>query len=128
MCGSHRLRLCANTRYQPSAQLKKFTGTPANTLSHLGLIVPDIQAAQDRWEKMGVTIVKPADNLDFSPETGPETLLQAYGFNDFRSDAEQADIEASKPGLMAIGFQHIVMIADPDGNLIEVQSLVPKGL
>ena len=89
--------------------------------------------------------MKRAGELDFSPETGSAILASAYGFDgrlsytsigtlkadcslDFASEEEQAAIQAALPGLAAIGFGAFIMIADPDGNLLEVQALVPASL
>jgi lactoylglutathione lyase len=54
--------------------------------------------------------------------------LKANWNLDFASEEAQAAIKAALPGLTAIGFGAFIMIADPDGNLFEVQALVPASL
>jgi len=89
--------------------------------------------------------VKRAGELDFSPKTGSAILASAYAFDgritcasigtlkadwnlDFASEEAQAAIKAALPGLTAIGFGAFIVIADPDGNLFEIQALVPASL
>lgn len=114
---------------KPTASEKKFTPTPANTFSHLGLIVPDLTAAQKRFDELGVTILKRAGELDFSPEKEEnQVFAKAWGMNDLADKETQENIKAMLPGLDVMGFKEFIIIADPDGNLFEVQALVPKGI
>ncbi|KAK3344498.1 hypothetical protein B0T25DRAFT_509838 [Lasiosphaeria hispida] len=90
----------------------------ANTFSHYGLIVPDVPAAQARFERLGVNILKKAGvSNDLK---GP--IAEAFGLGDvFERDSEEA--KRIEQALLATGGLDFVIIADPDGNLIEVQSL-----
>ncbi|EPE36506.1 Glyoxalase/Bleomycin resistance protein/Dihydroxybiphenyl dioxygenase [Glarea lozoyensis ATCC 20868] len=83
---------------------------PHSSFSHLGLVVPNILAAQARMEAKGVTIVKRVGDAAHAESVIPA----AFGFPD--KDAFQ---EAS-PGLQMLGFDGVLIIADPDGNLLEV--------
>ncbi|KAF2790198.1 hypothetical protein K505DRAFT_420005 [Melanomma pulvis-pyrius CBS 109.77] len=120
---------------------RKYAPGPSNTLSHMGLIVDDLLAAQARFDSLNVETVKRAGDLDFSAETGNPIFASAWGFDsrflssigglttdwelDFTSEEEQAAIQAVLPALGIMGFKELIVIADPDGNLFEVQSLVP---
>ncbi|KAF2650384.1 Glyoxalase/Bleomycin resistance protein/Dihydroxybiphenyl dioxygenase [Lophiostoma macrostomum CBS 122681] len=114
--------------YQPDAASKKFDPTPRNTLSHMGLIVPDLAKAQDRFDELGVTIIKRAGVLDFSPSTTNQLIASAWGIDDLAKNETQQNTAAMKPGLEIMGFPEFIIIADPDGNLFEVQALVPTGI
>lgn len=120
---------------------RKYAPGPSNTLSHMGLIVDDLLAAQARFDSLNVEVVKRAGDLDFSAETGNPVFASAWGFDsrflssigglaadwelDFTSEEEQAAIQAILPALGVMGFKELIVIADPDGNMFEVQSLVP---
>ncbi|KAF7915864.1 uncharacterized protein EAE98_010944 [Botrytis deweyae] len=83
---------------------------PHSSFSHLGLIVPDIQAAQARMEAKGVKIVKRVgDAVDIN-----SPIPAALGFPNVQA------FEEGIPGLEALGFYDFMIIADPDGNLLEV--------
>lgn len=47
---------------------------------------------------------------------------------DFTSKETQTEIKKALPGLTAIGFGAFIVIGDPDGNLFEVQALIPASL
>ncbi|KAF2002300.1 Glyoxalase/Bleomycin resistance protein/Dihydroxybiphenyl dioxygenase, partial [Amniculicola lignicola CBS 123094] len=100
---------------------RKFDANPRNTVSHLGLIVPDLIAAQERFISLNVTIIKRAGELDWSPETGNRIFAGAWGFNNLEDPEAQESIRKAMPGIDAIGFKDFILIADPDGNLFEVQ-------
>ncbi|KAH7121176.1 Glyoxalase/Bleomycin resistance protein/Dihydroxybiphenyl dioxygenase [Dendryphion nanum] len=115
-------------QYHPTSKDVKFTPTPQNTLSHMGLIVPDLSAAQARFEKLNVTIVKRVGELDITPETGNRAFAGAWGIHDLGSKETQEILRIVSPGLVAMGFKEFVLIADPDGNLFEVQAFVPTSI
>ncbi|KAK5167632.1 uncharacterized protein LTR77_007331 [Saxophila tyrrhenica] len=101
-------------RFEPSTRVP-------NTFGHLGLIVPDIKAAERRFKKHGVKIVKPAGE-----EVQWDSLgARAFGFDELHSSVQKAR-EAIK-GVGMIGFSTFVLIEDPDGNLLEVQQQEPVG-
>ena len=91
-----------------------------NTFSHVGLIVPDMQALQDRCEKLGVKIAKRIG------EAGQTSVAVANGWG-FGEAAKMSETEtdALVMGQELVGFPKLLVIEDPDGNLIEVQQLVP---
>ncbi|KAF2029846.1 hypothetical protein EK21DRAFT_89446 [Setomelanomma holmii] len=108
-----------NRTYMPDAQ---------TTFSHIGLVVDDIAAAKACFQDLGVNIVKRRGVLDFSPATADRRFAAAFGFADIDNDETQKDIAAALPGFKALGFfGDFVMIADPDGNLVEVQPQVSSG-
>ena len=101
----------------PDADLVAST-VKANTFSHYGLIVPDVPAAQARFEKLGVNILKKAGvGGDLQ---GP--IAEAYGLGSV-FEKDPAEAEKIEKALLATGGQDFVIITDPDGNMIEVQSL-----
>lgn len=95
----------AQQRLQPSTR-------KPNTMSHIGLIVPDMMAAQERMKKFGVKIIK-----EIGQKPSPRgAIANAFGVGDVTDD-EAAGLVA---GMEAIGFQFALAAEDPDGNLIEV--------
>ncbi|KAJ5272663.1 hypothetical protein N7478_007788 [Penicillium angulare] len=88
-----------------------------NTFGHVGLIVPDIQETQDYLENHGIEILKRYGEpiQDF---TG--LIPNAFGLGEYAG----AHIAAKKALMEAqgvIGIQLLLMVADPDGNLVEIQ-------
>ncbi len=82
--------------------------------SHLGLIVPDVLQAQGRLESLEADVLKRAGEL---PELqGPAG--EAYGLlgEVFETHPEEAE-------LISRALVNALLVLDPDGNLIEVQSL-----
>lgn len=88
-----------------------------NTFGHVGLVVPDIQKTQDYLESRGVKILKrygePIEEF-----TGP--VVNAFGLGEF-AGAHLAAKKALMEAQGAIGLPLLVMVADPDGNLVEIQ-------
>ncbi|KAK5713117.1 hypothetical protein LTR15_011479 [Elasticomyces elasticus] len=93
----------------------------ANTFSHIGLVVPDIEAAQRRMESQGVSIVK----LTGEPIAWGSEGAKAFGLDEAHWAREAA--RAALQGITEIGFDSYMLIKDPDGNLVEVQQQVPGG-
>ncbi|KAL4936941.1 hypothetical protein BDV06DRAFT_232915 [Aspergillus oleicola] len=88
-----------------------------NTFGHIGLIVPDIVKAQDYLISKGVEILKPYGE-PIETFTGP--VNNAFGIGEYAGAhvaAKQKLMEAQ--GI--IGLPLLLMIADPDGNLVEIQ-------
>lgn len=99
---------CASS---PAPPVKASTDR-TQTLSHVGLIVPDIMATQARFKAFGVKILK---------EVGAPTPPQGPIANAFNvAGLSDEEIEATQKGLEGIGFQFALIAEDPDGNLIEV--------
>ena len=94
-----------------------------NTMSHIGLIVPDIQATQERLDKF--KDVKVFKRLGEDAELkGP--IANAYGVgNVFERDSEEAN-QIREATAMA-GTKSYIFLSDPDGNYIEVQGLEAPG-
>jgi lactoylglutathione lyase len=85
-----------------------------NTFSHIGLIVPDIKATQERMDRMGAKIVK---RIGKKPKV-QGLIANAYGMTDLKK------AKAALPGILQLGFTEFLIVADPDGNLFEVQQQV----
>ncbi|KAL3460602.1 hypothetical protein BJX64DRAFT_278350 [Aspergillus heterothallicus] len=88
-----------------------------NTFGHVGLVVPDIIKAQEYLESNGVEILKRYGE-PIKTFTGP--VNNAFGIGEYAG----AHIEAKQRLMDAqgiIGLPLLVMVADPDGNLVEIQ-------
>lgn len=85
-----------------------------NTFSHIGLIVPNINATQERMEKFGVNILKRTGELP-PPELGP--LANAFGLFLLNETERQEALD----GIAGFGFGQFIIVEDPDGNTIEIQ-------
>ncbi|KAF2731647.1 hypothetical protein EJ04DRAFT_442557 [Polyplosphaeria fusca] len=110
------------------SKYRKFNPTAQNTFSHMGLIVPDLAVAQARFDALGVNIIKRANELDVTPSEANTMFASAWGYGDLHDPQTQKDVEEALPAIMQIGFKGFIIIADPDGNVFEVQSLVPSAL
>jgi lactoylglutathione lyase len=89
----------------------------ANTFGHLGIVVPDIDATQTWLESRGVEFLKKVDSP--TPRDGP--IANANSFPP-AAWAQLGDDEKEQIGatLDEINWRFI-FIADPDGNIIEIQ-------
>jgi lactoylglutathione lyase len=87
-----------------------------NTFSNIGLIVPDIQATQDRLEKHGAKIVKRLGEKTISLD-GPIANAMNIGP---ASTSDTTEGEALVEGLQTTFFESVLFVEDPDGNLIEI--------
>lgn len=98
---------------------KDIPGPPrmTSTISHLGIIVPDIPATQARLEEFGVTIYKKVG--DPLPSTGYMANPYSLGDATNLSPKEWADIQAAMSQLNMLN----IFAADPDGNLLEILPL-----
>lgn len=88
-----------------------------NTFSHVGVIVPNIQKAQEYFEGKGVTIIK-REGDPITAHTG--SMQNAFGIGEFAGEhfaAKEALVKAQN----IIGFEKFLVLEDPDGNLIEIQ-------
>lgn len=92
----------------------------SNTISHLGLIVPDMTVARKRIMNAGVKVL--ADVGSSGAERLNHPILEAYGFGLIPPLPNYADLrrEAIK-ALVASGGNTFLIIEDPDGNMVEVQ-------
>ncbi|PSN69272.1 hypothetical protein BS50DRAFT_675458 [Corynespora cassiicola Philippines] len=107
-------------RYTPQS-------TPHLTFSHMGLIVDSLSAAQARFDRLGVRTIKRQGAIDFSPEREENRIFAgAWGIPDLGDEQAQNDFIEGLPGMRAIGFGEFILVADPDGNLFEVQGRVGR--
>jgi lactoylglutathione lyase len=107
----------------PAQQDVSASSEQTNTLAHLGIIVPDIHAAQDRLDGIeGVDILKRVGE----PMLSNDLVAMANGFGPHAwgqlSVEEQDAIDAAFNGLNL----DFLWIKDPDGNILEVQPLVQQ--
>jgi lactoylglutathione lyase len=89
----------------------------SNTFGHVGLVVPDVVKTEEYLESREVRILKRV-NEPIKDFTGP--VPNAFGLGEFAGlhlAAKKALVDAQ--GL--IGLEFFLMVADPDGNLIEIQ-------
>ncbi|KAF4453153.1 Glyoxalase/bleomycin resistance protein/dioxygenase [Fusarium austroafricanum] len=82
----------------------------------IGIVVPDIEKAQERLEKYGAVVYKGIGQP--MPEAGP--LGSPYAFGD-ASDLSDEGWKAIKDVLTKTN-EHNLFAGDPDGNLLEVLS------
>jgi lactoylglutathione lyase len=88
-----------------------------NTFSHIGLVVPNITATQERMDAIGATILKRTGE----PYKVVGPFADGQGFTqagDSISKEEIAVIDA----IMAESNKPLLFVADPDGTVIEIQS------
>ncbi|KAL4882985.1 Glyoxalase/Bleomycin resistance protein/Dihydroxybiphenyl dioxygenase [Aspergillus karnatakaensis] len=87
-----------------------------NTFANLGLVVPDIEDAQERLDRFGVRAVK---RLGERTAAFDSALANATNVGP-GSTGNRGEIEALIEGLLTTDFENIIFVEDPDGNLIEV--------
>ncbi|CAG7941776.1 unnamed protein product [Penicillium salamii] len=88
-----------------------------NTFGHVGLVVPDVLKAEEWFRGRGVRILKSVTE-PLGEVTGP--VPNAFGLGEaagLHLKAKKALIDAQG----VIGLDRFLMIADPDGNLVEIQ-------
>lgn len=88
-----------------------------NTFSHIGMVVPNITATQERLESLGANILKAAGE-EFTIE-GP--FADATGFTQAGDAISKEEKELILKTLVPINTP-LMFVADPDGNIIEVQN------
>ncbi|RBR19164.1 uncharacterized protein FIESC28_05629 [Fusarium coffeatum] len=92
-----------------------------NTFGHIGIVVPDIQAFQERLDTMpDVSVPKrfgqPFIELDTKTVVGPAVGLLPDLVEQLEEDERQAIVQNFGQSVLPLIF-----ISDPDGNFIEVQ-------
>lgn len=92
----------------------------ANTFSHLGLIVPSLEKAQEWFDSHGVNVTKRIGE-SASENDG---VRNALGIGE-AALTNQTEADLLNQGQEMVGFPQLVVIEDPDGNMVEVQQLVP---
>jgi lactoylglutathione lyase len=86
------------------------------TLSNLGLVVPDLQEAENWFERHGVKIVK---KRGVNTLAGDSDVAVSFNIGP-ESTSNQTEVEELVKGLQTTDFGNVVFIEDPDGNLLEV--------
>jgi lactoylglutathione lyase len=101
----------------PSWNLPAGIDTP-NTFSHIGMVVPDVAATQKHLESIGATIYK-AWNETFVLD-GP--FADAAGLKNIPLDEISQDERDMIEKVLGPTNRPLIFVADPDGNIIEVQN------
>lgn len=89
-----------------------------NKMNHIGIIVPDLEAAQKRLEEFGVTIHKKIGEA--VPEDG--YLGDKYWLGDAAENLSDEEFEEIREGMRLFNWW-TVFASDPDGNLLEILPL-----
>ncbi|KIX02574.1 uncharacterized protein Z518_08515 [Rhinocladiella mackenziei CBS 650.93] len=88
-----------------------------NTFSHIGLVVPDVNKTQTRMEKFGIEILKRVDVVAaFDSPTAYAFGLSTDAVGDNMTEANNI-----MNGVNRSGLNIFFIIADPDGNVLEIQ-------
>jgi lactoylglutathione lyase len=88
-----------------------------NTFSHIGMVVPNITDTQIRLEALGANIIKAADE----PFTFEGPFSDATGFGLAGDAISPKEIKTILKTLIPVNSP-LMFVADPDGNIIEVQN------
>jgi lactoylglutathione lyase len=88
-----------------------------NTFSHIGMVVPNATDTQSRLEAMGANIIKAAG----APFTIEGPFSDATGFTLAGNEISQEEINLIMKTLGPLNAP-LMFVADPDGNIIEVQN------
>lgn len=86
-----------------------------NTFGHIGMVVPDVEETQKRLEEIEANIIKKFGE----PPTVTGAVPNATSLGDL-SELDQKEIDAILAALTP-GNTPLIWVADPDGNLIEIQ-------
>lgn len=90
--------------------------TVPNTFSHIGMVVPNATDTYERLKAMDANIIKPPGET-FKLE-GP--FADGTGFTQARDAISQEEIDLIMLSLVPINTPKM-LVADPDGNVVEVQ-------
>jgi lactoylglutathione lyase len=93
-----------------------------NTFGHIGMVVPDVQKTQKRLEEIGANIIK---SFGEAP-TIVGAVSNATSLGDL-SELDQKEIDTILAALTPSNTP-LIWVADPDGNLIEIQGQEGFGL
>lgn len=91
-----------------------------NGVGHIGVVVPDVEAAQSRLDAMGVDAVKVLKRVgEDTPRFGPLAIAQGF------SPGVYAQIGAEERVVIEKALDEInrrfIYVQDPDGNILEIQ-------
>lgn len=87
-----------------------------NTFANLGLVVPDVKNAQDRFEQFGVKIIKRVGEVTV-PADGAVANATNLGP---ASTSNLTEVDAVMQGLLTTDFEDMLFVEDPDGNMLEI--------
>ena len=87
-----------------------------NTFANIGIVVPDVQAVQDRLEKHEVAIAKRMGEASL-PADG--SVASAFNIGPM-STSNLTEVEELINGLLTTDLASIVFAEDPDGNMLEI--------
>jgi len=102
----------------PSPKLPEASSKKTNTFSHMGLIVPDIKVARQRFLEYNVSIIADIGEVNPDPVKIHRALI-AYGTGLLPEGSDKVVEEIMKS--LGNSGQEAMIIEDPDGNIIEVQ-------
>jgi lactoylglutathione lyase len=88
-----------------------------NTFSHIGMVVPNIMDTQSRMQSMGATIIKAVG----APFTIDGPFADSTGFALAGDEISQEEKDLILKTLIPFNAPFL-FVADPDGNLIEIQN------
>jgi len=91
----------------------------SNTFSHLGLVVPDVKATQDRLEAMNARILKRVGEWDSN--NVDEGLNNIYGLGRLAAHFTKAEQKEIWDAFRPAGGERFLFVEDPDGNVLEVE-------
>ncbi|KAK4447959.1 Glyoxalase/bleomycin resistance protein/ dioxygenase [Podospora aff. communis PSN243] len=98
--------------YDGGREKRQDGGGVRSVFRHLGLIVPDMMAAQERMEGLGADMIKRVgEEVDFEGPVGV-----AFGEEFAERYAEDAE-------LITQALMGVLLVLDLDGNMVEVQAL-----
>lgn len=86
------------------------------TFANIGLVVPDVVAAQQRLDRYSVTIVKRVGETDLAVD-GP--VAKAFGVGP-TATSNVTEVEEIVKGLIGTDLENLLFVLDPDGNMLEV--------
>lgn len=94
-----------------------------NTFSHIGMVVPNITDTQARLEAMGANVLK-----GYGEETEIDGAFGfATGFTQAGDAISEEEIAAIKQVIDPLNAP-LVFVADPDGNIVEIQNQEGSGV
>lgn len=94
-----------------SAGNSEDSGVRRRRFSHLGIVVPDLKAAEDRMREVGVKILKALGDERIEPGS---SVAEWWGMDN------EVAVEAAK-GARGMEWGDTLLVLDPEGNVVEVQ-------
>ncbi|OAQ97257.1 hypothetical protein LLEC1_04949 [Akanthomyces lecanii] len=91
-----------------------------NGVGHVGVVVPDVEAAQARLDALGSSAVRVLKRVgEDTPKTGPLAVSQGFSEDVYAQvpPEEKRAIEA----VLNENNRRFIYAQDPDGNILEIQ-------